>query len=151
MCWVPKQVHAALYEHQQGVEHECTRANVHDGTGIPKRVVERGHGCAVRRVGDLSDKHGCGICRECETEADHKTSTDEHVDAGGGSLQNDGANHDERAGEDRHAASDAVRKEGSEGVSRERANVLNGVQETELGARRIAEVRVPLLERLRQR
>jgi hypothetical protein len=150
MCWVPNVVHAAL----EDIDRSATagaragRGDVHDGARVPKRVVERGHRCAVRRVGNLSDEHGRRVLRERDAKTDQEARADEHVHACRARLEDDGGDHDSSAEEDGHAAPETIGNVRRKRICGERADVLNGVEETKLRARWRVEVRVPLLKRL---
>lgn len=59
-------------------------------------------------------------------------STDEHADGLRGGLDDGGGTHEECAQRDRGTAPEAVRDVWGEGICSQAADVLNGVQQTEL-------------------
>lgn len=117
-----------------------------DGAQIEDRVVDTGKRGALRRIRELDDHKRTGIVAETETEAEHGTRADEHVDILRGGLEGGTCNHDSGAEHDGAATAEHVRGVGSEWDGTERADGLDGTEQAEFGTSRVVEIFLPLIE-----
>lgn len=111
----------------------------HNRAKVPCCVVDGSEDSTMLRVNKLRNQQRCSTVGNCETESDQESSTDEHLDVGGGGLQDNTNAHENATSNYANASAEVIGNVGGNGKGHNRTNGLDGNQQADHGGLGVVE------------